>query len=42
MTPPMRAWKVTELRDAAGVSLGQVSAVRKLLLHQEWAAVTQS
>jgi hypothetical protein len=37
LTPPLRAWKVTELHDAAGVSLGQVSNVRKLLLDREWA-----
>ena len=37
LTPPVRAWKVTELAAAAGVSLGQVSNVRKLLLDREWA-----
>jgi hypothetical protein len=37
LTPPLRAWKVTELEAAAGVSLGQVSNVRKLLLDREWA-----
>lgn len=37
LTPPLRAWKVTELEAAAGVSLGQVSNVRKLLLDHEWA-----
>ena len=39
LTPPLRAWKVTELAAAAGVSLGQVSNMRKLLLDREWAAV---
>lgn len=39
LTPPLRAWKVTELATAAKVSLGQVSNVRKLLLDHEWAAV---
>ncbi|MBI4023771.1 MAG: hypothetical protein HY360_02255 [Verrucomicrobia bacterium] len=39
LTPPLRAWKVTELEEAAGVSLGQVSNVRKLLLDREWAIV---
>lgn len=37
LTPPLRAWKVTELEAASGVSLGQVSNVRKLLLDGEWA-----
>ena len=40
LTPPMRAWKVTELNAAAGVSLGQVSNVRKLLLDREWAVAS--
>jgi hypothetical protein len=39
LTPPLRGWKVTELEAAAGVSLGQVSNVRKLLLDHEWAVV---
>ena len=30
---------MTELKQAAGVSLGQVSNVRKLLLDHEWAEV---
>lgn len=42
LTPPLRAWKVTELQKAAGVSLGQVSNVRKLLLDREWAAVSDA
>lgn len=41
LTPPLRAWKVIELAAAAGVSLGQVSNVRKLLLDREWAVVTE-
>ncbi len=40
MTPPLRSWKVTELEAASGVSLGQVSNVRKLLLDREWAVVS--
>lgn len=40
LTPPLRSWKVTQLREAAGVSLGQVSNVRKLLLDREWAVVS--
>lgn len=42
LTPPLRAWKVTELESAAGVSLGQVSNVRKLLLDREWAVVSDA
>ncbi|OHD80507.1 MAG: hypothetical protein A3J97_07635 [Spirochaetes bacterium RIFOXYC1_FULL_54_7] len=37
LTPPLRPWKVKKLSIAAGVSLGQASNVRKLLLDQEWA-----
>jgi len=37
LTPPLRAWKVTELQEASGVSLGQVSNVRKELIDREWA-----
>ena len=37
LTPHLRPWKVTELHLAAGVSLGQVSNVRKLLVDGEWA-----
>ncbi len=40
LTPPLRAWKVTDLAEEAGVSLGQVSNVRKLLLDHEWAVVS--
>lgn len=42
LTPPLRAWKVKELKQAAGVSLGQVSNVRKLLLDREWAQVADA
>lgn len=42
LTPPLRAWKVTELEAAAGVSLGQVSNVRKLLLDREWAVASDA
>lgn len=42
LTPPLRAWKVTELQAAAGVSLGQVSNVRKLLLDREWAVASDA
>ena len=42
LTPPLRAWKVTELQEAAGVSIGQVSNVRKLLLDREWAVVSEA
>lgn len=34
---PDRAWRVTELAAAAGVSVGHVSNVRKRLLDREWA-----
>lgn len=42
LTPPLRAWKVAELAAAAGVSLGQVSNVRKLLLDREWAVISDA
>ncbi len=41
LTPPLRAWKVKDLQLASGVSLGQVSNVRKLLLDREWAEVSR-
>jgi hypothetical protein len=41
LTPPLRAWKVADLAASAGVSLGQVSNVRKLLLDREWAALME-
>lgn len=34
---PVRAWRVAELAEASGVSLGHVSNVRKNLLDREWA-----
>ncbi|QWC91263.1 type IV toxin-antitoxin system AbiEi family antitoxin [Cupriavidus metallidurans] len=36
---PTRAWRVTELADATGVSLGHISNVRTGLLDREWARV---
>ncbi len=36
---PRRAWRVAELGDAAGVSLGHVSNVRHALVDREWAAI---
>jgi hypothetical protein len=37
---PKRAWRVTELAEIAGVSLGHVSNVRTSLLDREWAQVS--
>lgn len=37
---PSRAWRVTELAQAAGVSLGHASNVRVGLLAREWAKVS--
>lgn len=37
---PLRPWKVTELAELAGVSLGGVSGVRQQLLAHEWAEET--
>ena len=37
---PRRTWRVTELADAADVSLGHVSNVRTALLDREWARVS--
>lgn len=37
LTPPLRAWRVAELKEATGVSLGQVSNVRRLLLDRDLA-----
>ena len=34
---PQRKWRVTELAEAANVSLGHVSNVRKALINREWA-----
>jgi hypothetical protein len=37
---PKRAWRVTELAEAAGVSVGHVSNVRAALLDREWGQVS--
>ena len=37
---PKRAWRVTELAEIAGISLGHVSNVRTGLLDREWAQVS--
>ncbi|KHK48572.1 hypothetical protein PI87_27780 [Ralstonia sp. A12] len=37
---PYRAWRVVELAEAAGVSLGHVSNVRVALLDREWAQLS--
>ena len=37
LAEPRRPWKVTELSERAGVSLGLVSNVRRALCDQEWA-----
>jgi hypothetical protein len=37
---PVHAWRVTDLAQAAGVSLGHVSNVRASLLDREWALVS--
>ena len=37
---PRRVWRVTELAEAADVSLGHVSNVRTALLDREWARVS--
>lgn len=42
LTPPVRAWKVTELVKASGVSLGHVSNVRRRLIELEWAEVVEN
>jgi hypothetical protein len=38
---PGRAWRVVELAEAAGVSLGHISNVRAGLLDREWARVSK-
>lgn len=38
---PRRAWRVVELAEAAGVSLGHASNVRSGLLEREWAQVSR-
>lgn len=37
LAQPGRAWRVADLAEAAGVSLGQVSNVRQALVEREWA-----
>lgn len=37
---PNRTWRVAELAEATGVSLGHVSNVRTILLDREWAQAT--
>lgn len=39
---PRRAWRVTDLAQAAAVSLGHVSNVRVALLDREWAQVSEA
>jgi Transcriptional regulator, AbiEi antitoxin, Type IV TA system len=36
---PRRCWRVAELSEAAGVSLGHISNIRAALLNREWASV---
>ena len=38
---PARAWRVTELAEAANASLGHVSNVRKALLDREWGEIRE-
>jgi len=42
LTPPLRSWKVKDLELASGVSLGQVSNVRRLLMDREWAEASKN
>jgi hypothetical protein len=42
LSDPRRAWRVTELAESAGVSLGHVSNVRSGLLDREWARVSDN
>ena len=39
---PDRSWRVTDLAQSSGVSLGQASNVRRALLDREWALVAPS
>jgi hypothetical protein len=39
---PARSWKVVDLAEAAKVSLGQVSNVRRALLQRDWASADDS
>lgn len=41
LADPSRPWRVTELAEAAGVSLGHISNVRTGLLNREWAQVAK-
>jgi hypothetical protein len=41
MRDPKRAWRVTELAEVAGVSIGHVSNVRTGLLGREWGQVSE-
>ncbi|MEW6360238.1 MAG: type IV toxin-antitoxin system AbiEi family antitoxin [Planctomycetota bacterium] len=36
LTTPGRTWKIVELANEAGVSIGQISNVKKLLTDREW------
>ncbi len=36
LNEPQRAWKMSEMAQAVGISLGQVANVKKLLLDREW------
>lgn len=38
LAEPRRSWKVAELADAAAISVGLVSNIRRALLEHEWAA----
>jgi hypothetical protein len=40
LSEPPRAWRLVELSQAAGVSLGQTSNVKSALLEREWATTT--
>jgi hypothetical protein len=42
LSPPLRPWKVIELQESAGVSLGHVSNVRRNLLERGWAEAGDS
>ena len=41
LADPSRPWRVTELAEAAGVSLGHINNVRTGLLNREWAQVAK-
>lgn len=41
MRDPKRAWRVTELAEVAGVSIGHVSNVRTGLVDREWGQVSE-